>query len=216
MFSKEAEGPPPKTDAIARRIKKLLLEAGLRSRRLTPHSFRGGAATKLKREGIVETEERKGKVKIERFTTECECGRVSFRTGLPAGNILRRSYSEIKTEGTHFRLTHRGCNGQTLKCRCIKCHTVCGGTCSVCDGTLLHMTWFCRKCHHAAHPHHMLEWFTTQRVCPVANCMCECGTNVVQTPQEKKITVARNKTLEAIREVGVTKFDSFFLDFKRF
>ncbi|VDO48236.1 unnamed protein product [Haemonchus placei] len=34
-------------------------------------------------------------------------------------------------EGTHFRLSHRGCTGQTLKCRCVKCYAVCGGTCSV-------------------------------------------------------------------------------------
>ncbi|VDO18638.1 unnamed protein product [Heligmosomoides polygyrus] len=27
------------------------------------------------------------------------------------------------------------------------------------DGPLLEMSWFCRKCHHAGHPHHILEWF---------------------------------------------------------
>ncbi|VDM80197.1 unnamed protein product [Strongylus vulgaris] len=117
-----------------------------------------------------------------------------------------KKYSWIKRvnqrslEGTHFRLSHRGCTGQTLKCRCIKCYTVCGGTCSVCDGTLLHMSWFCRKCHHAAHPHHILEWFTTERLCPVGDCMCECGTNIVQTPQEKKAISANNQAhREALR-----------------
>ncbi|EYC17301.1 hypothetical protein Y032_0031g2383 [Ancylostoma ceylanicum] len=115
-----------------------------------------------------------------------------------------KKYSWIKRinqrslEGTHFRLSHRGCTGQTLKCRCMKCYMVCGGTCSVCDGPLMHMSWFCRKCHHAGHPHHILEWFTTERICPVGDCLCECGTNVVQNQQGKKTAVPNNKALREL------------------
>ncbi|KIH50216.1 hypothetical protein ANCDUO_19707 [Ancylostoma duodenale] len=83
------------------------------------------------------------------------------------------------------------------------------------DGPLMHMSWFCRKCHHAAHPHHILEWFTTERVCPVGDCLCECGTNVVQNQQNKKTTVASNKAVrELIRIVSyyyVYTFTSLFL-----
>ncbi|PIO70931.1 hypothetical protein TELCIR_07188, partial [Teladorsagia circumcincta] len=110
-----------------------------------------------------------------------------------------KKYSWIKRinqrslEGTHFRLSHRGCTGQTLKCRCTKCYAVCGGTCSVCEGPLMKMNWFCRKCHHAGHPHHILEWFTTERTCPVGDCSCECGTTVVQSTEKRK-AVAPKKT----------------------
>ncbi|WKY02079.1 hypothetical protein Q1695_015805 [Nippostrongylus brasiliensis] len=103
-------------------------------------------------------------------------------------------------EGTHFRLSHRGCTGQALKCRCIKCYAVCGGSCSVCDGPLLEMNWFCRKCHHAGHPHHILEWFTTERVCPVADCQCQCGTTAVQAaPRKGRAQAARKKLREKMR-----------------
>ncbi|KAK6745026.1 hypothetical protein RB195_011627 [Necator americanus] len=116
-----------------------------------------------------------------------------------------KKYSWIKRinqrslEGTHFRLSHRGCTGQALKCRCIKCYAVCGGTCSVCNGALLHMSWFCRKCHHSGHPHHILEWFTTERVCPVGDCSCECGTTTVRSKQESQSMIAANKARELMR-----------------
>lgn len=44
------------------------------------------------------------------------------------------------------------------------------------DGPLMHMSWFCRKCHHAAHPHHILEWFTVSEVLRelVPNCLISC------------------------------------------
>ncbi|KAJ1371669.1 hypothetical protein KIN20_033656 [Parelaphostrongylus tenuis] len=45
--------------------------------------------------------------------------------------------SQRSLEGTHFRLTHRGCNGQTLKCRCMKCNTVCGVSCAVCNRVMM-------------------------------------------------------------------------------
>ncbi|VDL69357.1 unnamed protein product [Nippostrongylus brasiliensis] len=35
------------------------------------------------------------------------------------------------------------------------------------DGPLLEMNWFCRKCHHTGHPHHILEWFTRESECYV-------------------------------------------------
>ncbi|XGW13453.1 hypothetical protein V3C99_000072 [Haemonchus contortus] len=117
-----------------------------------------------------------------------------------------KKYSWIKRinqrslEGTHFRLSHRGCTGQTLKCRCVKCYAVCGGTCSVCDGPLLKMNWFCRKCHHAGHPHHILEWFTTERICPVGDCLCECGTAVAQSPDKKKIIAPRKTRRDLFRK----------------
>ncbi|KJH40842.1 hypothetical protein DICVIV_13194 [Dictyocaulus viviparus] len=110
-----------------------------------------------------------------------------------------KKYSWIKRlnqrslEGTHFRLLHRNCTGQVLKCRCMKCSSVCGGSCSICNRTLVGMSWFCCKCHHTSHPQHMLEWFTTERVCPIGDCSCECGTNILQL-SGKKVPVTLTKT----------------------
>ncbi|EPB73762.1 site-specific recombinase, phage integrase family [Ancylostoma ceylanicum] len=44
-------GGPPSRDFISRRLKKTLTDAGLAHRRLTSHSFRGGAATTAIRAG---------------------------------------------------------------------------------------------------------------------------------------------------------------------
>ncbi|RCN36808.1 site-specific recombinase, phage integrase family [Ancylostoma caninum] len=45
-------GKPPSRDYASRLIKKTCVEAGLGSRNLTPHSFRGGAATTTIRRGV--------------------------------------------------------------------------------------------------------------------------------------------------------------------
>ncbi|RCN24604.1 site-specific recombinase, phage integrase family [Ancylostoma caninum] len=45
-------GKPPSRDYASRLIKKTCMEAGLGSRNLTPHSFRGGAATTAIRRGV--------------------------------------------------------------------------------------------------------------------------------------------------------------------
>ncbi|EPB73651.1 hypothetical protein ANCCEY_07264 [Ancylostoma ceylanicum] len=46
------DGKAPSGDYLARQIKKVLADAGLAHRRLTPHSFRDGAATQALRKGI--------------------------------------------------------------------------------------------------------------------------------------------------------------------
>ncbi|KIH45119.1 site-specific recombinase, phage integrase family [Ancylostoma duodenale] len=50
IFS-NSRGGPPSRDYIARRLKRTLTDAGLQHRNLTPHSFRGGAATTAIRAG---------------------------------------------------------------------------------------------------------------------------------------------------------------------
>lgn len=35
------------------------------------------------------------------------------------------------------------------------------------------ITW-CQNCRHGGHLKHVLEWFMTRSVCPMANCSCEC------------------------------------------
>mmetsp|Transcript_98 Transcript_98/g.163 ORF Transcript_98/g.163 Transcript_98/m.163 type:complete len:202 (+) Transcript_98:2-607(+) len=34
-------------------------------------------------------------------------------------------------------------------------------------------TW-CMRCRHGGHAHHIIGWFSGQKVCPVSGCDCEC------------------------------------------
>ncbi|KAK6045159.1 hypothetical protein COOONC_17336 [Cooperia oncophora] len=68
------------------------------------------------------------------------------------------------------------------------------------EGPLLKMNWFCRKCHHAGHPHHILEWFTTERTCPVGDCSCECGAAVVQSPEKRKVVIPKRTRRDLLRK----------------
>lgn len=43
------------------------------------------------------------------------------------------------------------------------------------DAVRMDELWcWCQSCHHGGHTSHLLDWFTTKTVCPVAQCMCHC------------------------------------------
>jgi len=59
-------------------------------------------------------------------------------------------------------------------------------SCAICHQTMDnsissssdHQSWFlwCARCQHGGHAGHMLKWFSTNNVCPVEPCQCNCST----------------------------------------
>ncbi|KAL3908755.1 MAG: hypothetical protein SGILL_008364, partial [Bacillariaceae sp.] len=45
--------------------------------------------------------------------------------------------------------------------------------CSICDIAVRGLSTFCETCHHGGHLNHMVEWFSTKRLCPTG-CGCQC------------------------------------------
>lgn len=99
-------------------------------------------------------------------------------------------YSFVFGEKEH-KINQRGLE---VACLCPTCGTeiesktssycqICGDfafRCSICDIAVRGLFTFCEICHHGGHLNHMVEWFSTKRLCPTG-CGCQCSGHIFET-----------------------------------
>lgn len=61
--------------------------------------------------------------------------------------------------------------------------------CSICDMPVRGLSTVCELCHHGGHLNHMVQWFSTQTVCPTG-CGCQCKAFTRSLPIQQQLPVA--------------------------
>jgi hypothetical protein len=70
--------------------------------------------------------------------------------------------------------------------------------CSICDISVRGLFTFCEICHHGGHLNHMVEWFSTKRLCPTG-CGCQCTLSTPLTPSVADIGINNQLTTISLR-----------------